>query len=433
MFGATDVAQVEAVAETLRGLLTDLDPPSVPLPEAPGLWSAFDRVGRFAAAAKTLLAGRVDASGAWREAGHADAASHLASLAGGSIRDARRQLTTSRRLDRCHRTAAALRAGSVSATQADHIADAATVSPAAEADLLWLAQSQVSLKELGDACGRAKAAGDPDPDATYDRIRGERRLRQRHDAEGAWCLSGRGTTDAGALVNRALEEIIDELFSQARDNHETITRDQLAFDALHEMARRSLHDQADEPQQPRRRRNRAMRYLGLIRVDIEALQRGQVDDDELCEITGAGPIPVARARELLGDAVLKLVITNGVDVLSVTHLGRAPTVAQRTALLWQNPTCSVTGCPRTWVEWDHRIDWARTHHTRLDELDGLCKHHHGLKTGLGWALVRGKGKRPMVPPQDPRHPAHHSNTSGPPVGGHSESAETLLHNSIAAA
>ena len=37
-------------------------------------------------------------------------------------------------------------------------------------------------------------------------------------------------------------------------------------------------------------------------------------------------------------------------------------------------------------------------------LDPLCDPDHDLKTYEGWALVEGKGKRPMVPPDDPRHP-----------------------------
>ncbi|HSK28227.1 MAG TPA: HNH endonuclease signature motif containing protein [Jiangellales bacterium] len=134
--------------------------------------------------------------------------------------------------------------------------------------------------------------------------------------------------------------------------------------------------------------------------------------DEMCEIAGVGPVPVEVARGLLGDAVLKLVITRGVDVLNVTHLGRGPTAAQRVALAWQSPTCAVEGCWRRRVEIDHREEWARTRHTRLDELDPLCAQHHDLKTRFGWALVRGTGKRPFVPPSDSRHPRHQQQRDG---------------------
>ena len=110
-----------------------------------------------------------------------------------------------------------------------------------------------------------------------------------------------------------------------------------------------------------------IRYLGLVRVDLEALRRGAASSDEYCEITGIGPIPVSVARALLGEAIVKLVITKGVDVLHVTHLGRGPSVAQKMALLWQQPLCTVEGCCRTRVEVDHRIEYRETKHTRLDD------------------------------------------------------------------
>jgi hypothetical protein len=147
-------------------------------------------------------------------------------------------------------------------------------------------------------------------------------------------------------------------------------------------------------------------YLGLLRLDVAALQRGHVEGDETCEIAGLGPIPVSAARRLLGDAVLKLVLTRGVDVANVTHLGRGPTVSQKIALLWGSPGCAVTGCPRmAGIEHDHRIDWALTRHTVLGELDRLCGHHHDLKSQKGWVLVTGPDAIvELVPPTDPRHP-----------------------------
>ena len=90
---------------------------------------------------------------------------------------------------------------------------------------------------------------------------------------------------------------------------------------------------------------------------------------------------------------------------NVTHLGRAPTVAQKAALWWRSPTCDVLGCPRTQrLEIDHDTGWATTHTTRVDDANCLCDHHHDLKTYFGWAMVEGSGPREMVPPDDPRHP-----------------------------
>jgi hypothetical protein len=151
------------------------------------------------------------------------------------------------------------------------------------------------------------------------------------------------------------------------------------------------------------------RYLALLRVDVAALRRGRVTGEELCEIRGVGPVPVPVAERLLGQAVLHLVITRGTDVLNVTHLGRGPTAAQKIALAWASPGCTVQGCWRTRTENDHREPWSQTRHTRLDQLDPLCTYHHDLKTRFGWALVDGTGKRRMVPPDDPRHPRHRAN------------------------
>jgi hypothetical protein len=120
-----------------------------------------------------------------------------------------------------------------------------------------------------------------------------------------------------------------------------------------------------------------------------------------------GAVPAAVARELLGDAVLKLVITRGVDVVNVTHLGRGPTAAQRIALLWATPACTNTQCGHTLgIQHDHRTPWTQVHETVLDNLDRLCTPCHRRKTHHSWALVTGTGPRPLVPPDDPRHPAN---------------------------
>jgi hypothetical protein len=69
--------------------------------------------------------------------------------------------------------------------------------------------------------------------------------------------------------------------------------------------------------------------------------------------------------------------------------------------------CTREGCTRSQrLENDHREEWHKTKHTRLDETDPLCGHDHHLKTNHGWSLVKGKGRRRMVPPDDPRHPKY---------------------------
>lgn len=400
--------RVEEIREALGRIVADLRPDAVPLSEAPGLWQAFDGIERLAGAAKVLLARKVEESGVWRHAGYASAAEYLAARSGSALGKARSDMETSKKIKELPATEDAMRKGALSGPQAEAIAGAASVNRKAEDDLLKKAKT-ASLGELRDECQRAKAKADPNPDATRERIHKERRLRRYVDGEGAWNLVARGTTDDGAAVTAALEPIVDELFRAAWARGERQSREAYAFDALIELARRVRGGGDPETRRP-------PTYLALLRLDLEALIRGAVEGEELCEITGLGPVPVRTARQLLGDAVLKLVLTRGVDVANVTHLGRGPSAAQRIALLWDSPICTVEGCGRTRLEADHRIPWTETHHTRLDELDALCHHHHDLKTRLGWAVVEGTGKRPMVPPDDPRHPASRPPPGRPPRG-----------------
>ena len=105
-------------------------------------------------------------------------------------------------------------------------------------------------------------------------------------------------------------------------------------------------------------------------------------------------------------SILKLVITKGVDVVNVTHLGRGATAAQRIASLWSKPKCANEACSSQFVQIDHREPWAETKHTRYDEIDPLCPHDHDLKTYEDWSLVQGKGRRAFVSPDDPHHPRY---------------------------
>jgi hypothetical protein len=384
------------VAFVMRELVAEFDPDAVPLCDAPGLWATVDEVERLAVAVKVLLARRVEDAGAWKRQGHRTAAEHMAAMAGTSVPAAQSLLETSKRVAKQPETERALRKGELSARKAELVAAASDVAPDAADRLLELAK-RAPVAKLREECLRAKAAADGDE--RHERIRRERFARSCTDAEGAWNLRARGPVDDGAVFVKVLEGITDEFFKQAYAGGRNEPRAAYAFDALVEMARRASGEASGA------KPSKTPQLLGLVRVDHAALIRGGVEGDEVCEIAGLGPIPVRVARDLLGDAVVKLVVTKGVDVLNVTHLGRGPTVAQKIALWWRTPQCTSLDCTRVQrIEFDHREEWRKTRHTRLDEGDGLCGHCHDLKTRLGWALVAGDGQRPLVPPDDPRHP-----------------------------
>ena len=411
MDAPANAAKLASCLSGLRAVLADLVeglvPELVPFAEATSLWSQFAEIERLAGSARLLLARRVSDSRQWSHAGFANPAEWMAAQTGSSVGRARADLGTSERLALLPDVEDAVRSGGLSPEQADLISDAAAVNPEAANELLGAAGRE-SHKNLKDRCGRRKAEADADPEATRDRIHRARRARCWTDSEGAVNLSARGTVDAFADLRARWERATELRFREARSAGRREPREAYAFDALVDLLGPPAQPISSQPEAPlpeaRRPSRVAPKHLALIRVDLSALVRGEVRGGELCEITGLGPIPVATARELLGESILQLVIAKGRDVANVTHLGRGPNAAQKIALLWTHTGCSVAGCSRTLTQDDHRTPFAVCRNTRLGNLDPLCPHHHRLKTHDGWALVAGRGPRDFVPPDHPEHP-----------------------------
>ena len=252
-----------------------------------------------------------------------------------------------------------------------------------------------SLKELVEECARTKAAV-CDPEARRKQIHQGRYLRTWTGADGAWRMAVRNNPEVGAAIMATIEELRDRLFREARAEGRREPTEAYAADALAALCRGEGV--------------KGSRAKVMVRIDLAALLRGYPMNGELCEICGYGPVAVSAVRDLLdtGDAFLAAVVTSGEQVIGVAHLRRRPNAAQQTALEFLYPSCAVEGCSAsTWLQNDHRLDWASSHLTVFDLLDRLCNHHHTRKTLEGWSLVEGRGKRPFVPPDDPRHPRHH--------------------------
>jgi hypothetical protein len=137
----------------------------------------------------------------------------------------------------------------------------------------------------------------------------------------------------------------------------------------------------------------------IVRINHAALVRGTCRPGERCEIEGIGPVSVAAVRSMMPDAFVAAVVTDGVDIRGVAHLGRSVTAIQRTALYARDRECVVPGCHvTTRLEIDHVEEWAATHVTRLDALARLCHYHHFLKTHDGWRLHGPPGQWTFTPP-----------------------------------
>jgi hypothetical protein len=353
-------------------------------------------IKNMVAAMEAELAARVAETNVWRECGDRSAAEALARRTGVRVRDAHATIETGRRLAGLPDTAAAARRGELSAQQTAVIADAASVDPHAEARLLDQAQHG-SLQELREACARTKA-NVTDLEARRRRIHETRSVRSWVDAEGVGHLHLRDNPERIAAAVSVIDARRDVLVREARAAGRYESLEAHAADALHELV--------CGEDQPARARPAAKI---LVRVDLDALLRGSPVGEETCEIAGYGPVAVSAVRDMIDtdEPFLVAIATKGEQVLGVAHLGRRVNAKQQSALEWLYPTCAVEGCTRsTFLENDHREDWARTKLTLLDWSDRVCDHHHDLKTHHGWALITGHGKRAFVQPGDPQHPRH---------------------------
>ena len=337
------------------------------------------------AAARTLVAKRVEESNVWRASGERSAAHFIAHKTGTSVGRTQAALETAERLASLPATAEAFRAGTLSEPQAEAIASAAALNPSEERPLLQRSE-QDTFKQLRDECRRVRHAVS-DERARYEAIRANRYLRTWSDGEGAFCGAFRTTPDAGARMLLALDAEIGRVFKTARKAGRRESRQAYAVDALEALLCAPGTGKRSQPKAEIR-----------VLVDHAALVRGHTIAGESCEIEGLGPVPVAVVESWKHDAYLRLIVTDGIDVKAVTRRSRYVDAHVDAALAVRDRHCIVTGCDVEWrLERDHRVPYAQCHTTSLDGLGRMCWWHHLLKT-KGWALVGGPGCYRLMPP-----------------------------------
>lgn len=391
---------------TVRKAVRELDVDTLEPAGAEALVAVFAEIERLGAAGVALCARRAADAGTWQRSGERSAADWLAKTTGTSVGVARGALDTAANVAAAPGVDRAFRSGRLSAAQAEAVARAAKVDPAAEQRLLDAAAANQPLTKLREECARVRAAAEPDPVARHREIHRRRFYRSWTDAEGARCGMYKATPEAAAEIERIVRPFADAAFEGARRAEEREPSEAYAFDGLLAMARAARDGDGCAPR--KRKRPEA-----IVLVNLESLQRGSVEAGEVCEIPGVGPVPVDAARELLGDALLRLVIQDGVDVRTAVHAGRLASDVQRTAIeVRQRGRCVRPTCGRPIAEIDHVTGFTITGATPLDELAGVCRFDHLAKTHHGhsyrrcehgwlWVLPDGTAEREPPPPRTP--------------------------------
>ena len=385
---------IDVVAE----IVAALDPACLDGHSASEYLEQFARNERLAAAGTALAARRVEETGAFDKSRHRSAAHYLAKVRGTSVGAATETIKTAERLEHLSATDAEFRAGNLSSTQANLVAEAAAANPHAESGLLESAEID-GVKGLRATAAMAMAAA-ADQDARAKRIRDEREWRHWCDLDGSGRIAVRGPLELTTRVAKALEPYEKELFEAARASGTRERPEALMFDALVAMADASSGAAGSPPSSPS--------ATIMVRVDHRAFATGSLAPDEVCEIVGFGPIPVSTAQRLADDAFLKAIVTDGVDVLSIAHLGRTIPAHLRSALDELFSECSIEGCHvNAHLEIDHNQPIEAGGLTELANLNKLCPYHHDEKHRRNLRLVGDGTQKRFVPaaewlPPDPR-------------------------------
>ena len=162
------------------------------------------------------------------------------------------------------------------------------------------AAGEESLPALQQRCRAVRAEGAAARER-YQRVHDGRYLRHWTDGEGALCLQARLCPDDGAKVLAAIEAYRPRIFATARGDGRREPYQAYTADALVALAESDGSG----------RTKKGPGAMVHVRVDHAALVRGHTEDDETCDIPGVGPIPVASARALGADCILKVLVTRG--------------------------------------------------------------------------------------------------------------------------
>jgi len=375
--------KLKDVVTTLREITSDIDVETIDGKSAAELVRISEDARRVIDGLRTSAIGRVGTTEAWRVGGSKNSAEWVALHTGTPLYEAQAVVILADQLRHLPQTVEAMSAGKISTLQAVEVARGATAEPHSEERLLNLAKSS-TVRTLRDEASRVIAAA-TDEVERHKRIHKNRYIKTWTDQDGAFNLKACMTVANGALVMAALTPFQDEIFKQARKSGEHATPEAYAADALMALcAAKTLGAQGSSAAKPART-NAVMN----IRIDIDALKRGHTEHGEVCEIAGVGPIPVATATEYLGEAFLKLLVIDGVDIKTVAHMGRSIPAPLRTALEERDRVCQVPTCDVTLgLEIDHIKPFAEGGPASLENLVRLCKRHHLQKTHDGYRLER---------------------------------------------
>ena len=336
------IAAVRA-AESFRALVAEVDVAVLSGDDCAVLAEEMARVEKACGALRAMSGARAADCGAHRGGGFTGALDWAAAMAGCSRHQARSELETGALLGDCPQTKQAALEGHLSLGQAQEIARTEQAKPGSEAELIDTA-GRSTRQQLADACRQRRQEGLDRAELTRSQ-HARRSLRTWTDGDGMVCGQFRLEPVVGVPLVSRLRTETDRIHRQARRAGSHEWWEAHGADALAAMVG---HGGAGPP--------RTKAEVVLV-VDLRTLRTG-THPDTVSHIVGGGPVDPQVVAEMAKDAFLKVVFHDGVNIHTVTHLGRYIPAELRTALeLGQPPEfggIACSGCGKKFsLQWDH--------------------------------------------------------------------------------
>jgi len=356
------------------------------------------------------LIGQVVETEAWQGWGIRSAEQWVGWKCGMTPERARRLVAMARRVPELPETFSALVAGELSE---DSVAVISRGAPAAtDAEVASLART-TTVTQLRRVLGKYSFDEPrPEPEPDPEPVAEVRRVSFNHTESGSWRLSAELPADEGAVVEKALSDVRDELFraGEAGRGPGASPADVSWADALVAMAEKSLAAVAVE----RPHRDRSMVLVHLRADGGSHLHLGP----------GLGE---GLGRFLRCDARVRAVLEAEGRPVSVGRAFR--TVPDRTRIMVEDRDggCRVPGCDRhRWLHVHHVQHWEDGGASDTANLVCLCQHHHrlhhrGADEPDGIVFTDGRGRRldacghPVPPGTTPPPPGNWVQPTGEPL------------------
>ncbi|WP_423918692.1 DUF222 domain-containing protein [Candidatus Poriferisodalis sp.] len=281
--------------------------------------------------------------------------------------------------------------------------------------------------------------------AQHRRNRRNRHVRFWNGDDGSVQMRGSFDAETGARVQDRLRRQAEQLRQADRrrqaqpqpqrepggdndngDDAAARTHDQRMADALDTLLAAAARAGADasKARPPAQSERKGAAAEIIVRADLAALtgQSGGV-----AEIAGIGPIPPSTLERLAcnSDAWLEI-FADKLTPLYETVARRAPTAAQRRALVARDGACIACGAPPGDCEAHHVIPWKCGGKTRVDNLVLVCWSCHDRIHDHNWQVIvrddlfRLSPPNPARPsnPAPSRKPKHRSPEHSPPAAIH---------------